>query len=81
MKRVFALLACAALLSSAAADAAPAPTTPDQQAEHWLRVGYDRTDLALTALRRADASTPAQARLWLRTRAWVAARSGRASEL
>ena len=45
-----AFLACAALLSSAAADAAPAPTTPDQQAEHWLRVGYVRTDLALTAL-------------------------------
>ncbi len=81
MKRVFAFLACAALLSSAAAAASPAPMTPDQQAEHWLRVGYDRTDLALAALRRADASTPQQARLWLRTRAWVAARSGRASEL
>lgn len=83
MKALFVILAWAALLAPAVAAPAAlpsAPMTPVQQADHWLRIGYDRPDLAQAALRRADASTPLQARLWLRTRAWVAARSGHAAE-
>lgn len=80
-----ALMALMAAPAGAAHPAAPAaPAAADAaagQAEHWLRIGYDRPDIALGALDRALADEPAQARLWQRTRAFVAARAGRDAEL
>ena len=80
MSRRWLVLLCAALLSAGAAARMP-ERTPEQVAEHWLRIGYDRPDAAFAALARAQRDGPAQARLWQRTRAWVAARTGRDSEL
>jgi diguanylate cyclase (GGDEF)-like protein len=76
MNRRLAGLLCALVLSSGAAAG-----TAEQQADAWLRLGYDRPDAAFAALARAQAEAPAEVRLWQRTRAWVAARTGRDREL
>lgn len=76
MSRALTGLLCALLLSGGAAAG-----TAAQQADGWLRLGYDRPDAAFAALAGAMADAPAQARLWQRTRAWVAARAGRDGEL
>jgi diguanylate cyclase (GGDEF)-like protein len=68
-----------AVLASALC-AGAAARTPAQDAQHWLRVGYDRPEAAFAALARAQAEAPERARLWQRTRAWVAARAGRDRE-
>jgi diguanylate cyclase (GGDEF)-like protein len=76
MSRTLTGLLCALLLCGSAT----AGTTA-QQADDWLRLGYDRPDAAFAALAGALAESPAEARLWQRTRAWVAARAGRDREL
>jgi diguanylate cyclase (GGDEF)-like protein len=48
-----------------------------EQADRWLRVGYDEPERALKAIDHALALAPDQGRLWQRTRALVAARAGR----
>lgn len=68
--------ACLALLVWALC-AGAAARTPADEASHWLQVGYDRPDAAFASLARAEADAPVHARLWARTRAWVAARAGR----
>jgi len=81
--RCLALTFLVALLPATASTPALADAALAERADHWLRDGFDRPDVALAAIDRelAAQASPAAQRAWQRTRALVAARAGRVDTL